>query len=647
MSSSRLGVVRAVLVTILVQPTINAASLAWNEERAAPGVRGQQILHDLGEHLAVALAFVGLVTLWRRCGPRRSWHGWLASTVGLVVLAIPTIGEDAAGFVARFESDAIAGMLRWVVIGGVAVAVVAAALLGRHLGRRGLAGVATVVGVAVLVGNHTILRNGYPAAHLFLALAGVALAASALALLPLPGWWPRRAAGPAWIIAAGLAGFALISPPSNTVQLELLKVEGSVVAPYLTRLRSIRAADGVADVLPSWEPWFVRRDAAAAVPPTRPVLRRDDLVVVLVTIDSWRADLPLDATHDTRLPNLARLRDQSVYFTAARAPGSQTVYSLAELFAGTYFSQQYWSALADQRDRWPDDDATPRFPELLAAAGIPTVTFASAKWLVNRNGVVRGFTEEEVVPPRPGCFYGTTDEQMPRLLARLDAVGDGPAFIYAHVLDAHFNLCPISVGPPRSFAAYLAALEPVDRQLGALRARLDRPDLADRAVLIVSSDHGEAFGEHGAHNHRHNLYEELLRVPLLIYGRPFAPRRIDVPVSLIDLGPTILDLFGQMTPGHNLGQSLVPLVRGGPAPTRPIAAEGQLKKAMLFPDGHKAIVDDRNSTIEVYDLAIDPLESNNLVDRDDSAASDRIDVLRQFFKVHQIRRPGYTIPYRP
>jgi hypothetical protein len=432
------------------------------------------------------------------------------------------------------------------------------------------------------------------------------------------------------------------------VQLELLKTEGSVFAPYLGRLRGGQTGAGAGSIPELWMPWFERRDNTPPIAASGPPLA-DDLVVVLVTIDSLRADLFVDADNDERLPNFASLRDASVYFTTARAPGSQTVYSLTELFTGTYFSQQLWSAMADNRDRWPDDDSTLRFPELLTAAGVSTVNIAGARWLGNKHGVVRGFAEEEIASPRNRCFYATSDEQLPRLFARLDASPGRATFIYVHLLDAHFNLCPIPVGARnRRIPDYLDKIAEIDAQLGALRARLDQPDLAGRAVLIVSSDHGEAFGEHGAYNHRHNLYEELLRVPLFIYSRHLAPRRVDTPVSLIDLGPTILDLFGQPAPGHSLGQSLRPLLAGrSPAPTRPLIAEGQLKKAMIFPDGLKVIVDDRNYTLEVYDLAADPNEASNLVDRDDPRAQARIDTLRHFFKVHQIRRPGYRVPYRP
>jgi arylsulfatase A-like enzyme len=233
------------------------------------------------------------------------------------------------------------------------------------------------------------------------------------------------------------------------------------------------------------------------------------------------------------------------------------------------------------------------------------------------------------------------------LFARLEKVGDGPLFAYTHVLDAHYTVSP-RAKKSSAKKKYLANLELVDESMAALLAKIDELGLTDRTILIVSSDHGEAFGEHDTHHHRSTLYEELLRVPLLIRGPGIKPREVATPVTVMDIGPTVLDLFGQETPGHWFGESLVGFLRGkDPELTRPILAEGRLKKALIFPDGVKAIVDDRHNTAEVYDLVADPKELTNLLDAGDAGASDRVQVLRHFFEVHRIQREGYTVPFRP
>lgn len=127
-----------------------------------------------------------------------------------------------------------------------------------------------------------------------------------------------------------------------------------------------------------------------------------------------------------------------------------------------------------------------------------------------------------------------------------------------------------------------------------------------------------------------------------------AARKVDTPVTLADLGPTILDLVGLSTPGFNMGQSLVPFLRGqNPKLNRPIIAETRLKKSLVMDDNYKVIVDDRLHTAEVYNLNADPNEMRNLYDGPGSPDAPRVDLLRFFFDIHTIRRPGYTIPYRP
>ncbi|HSN96639.1 MAG TPA: sulfatase/phosphatase domain-containing protein, partial [Candidatus Nanopelagicales bacterium] len=152
-------------------------------------------------------------------------------------------------------------------------------------------------------------------------------------------------------------------------------------------------------------------------------------------------------------------------------------------------------------------------------------------------------------------------------------------------------------------------------------------------------------GEHGLTWHANSLYDELLRVPLFIRLPGTAPRRVEDRVSLMDVGPTILDLFGVDTPPRWMGESLTGYLRGKtPELTRPIVAETRLKRTMVMPDGVKIIHDTRNHSVEVYDITADPGELENLYQQQESA--DRLQVLSSFFRVHTLKRPGYNVPYR-
>ncbi len=132
---------------------------------------------------------------------------------------------------------------------------------------------------------------------------------------------------------------------------------------------------------------------------------------------------------------------------------------------------------------------------------------------------------------------------------------------------------------PRARAAYKGGILYADNELSRLVSALERFGLSERTVLIVTSDHGEAFGEHGVVGHGRHLIEELLHVPLLVRAPDLAPRggRVGQAVSLVDIAPTILDLADLPTPPTMQGRSLVAVLSGdqGVAPV-PVYSEGEV-----------------------------------------------------------------------
>jgi arylsulfatase A-like enzyme len=117
-------------------------------------------------------------------------------------------------------------------------------------------------------------------------------------------------------------------------------------------------------------------------------------------------------------------------------------------------------------------------------------------------------------------------------------------------------------------------------------------------------------------------------------------------VGLIDLGPTLLDLFQADTPATFDGQSLVPFLAGGRAElTRPLVAEGRLRKALTEPDGLKVIEDPLRKVVEVYDLATDPRETRNVFDVEPARADKALAELRAFSAAHAYSSRGYAAPY--
>jgi hypothetical protein len=510
--------------------------------------------------------------------------------------------------------------------------------------RRGGLGLA----VAVMVGDHLVLADDYAGMHAVVAFGAAVFAGTVLG--PAAEHLVRRvaASGRGRVALGALAGFALLGaawPPSNAVRCSLFR-PAVALAPWVLASTVWRSPSTHAhvDVPPS--PWLRDRSADPPVAPTAPPLLPADAVVVLVGIDAVRADVVDDAANDALLPTLAALKRIGVVFRHASAPGTQTAVSLATLFSDRTFSELHWTEHGSGRTRYdyPADDPSVRFPELLTAHGVETASFDGLVFLQDAFGVARGFHDEHVLVT--GAMHGRAKDLVDSLLATLTRSPDGPLFLYTHLMEPHE---PYDrgrrTGTPRE--RYLSEIAVADHQLGRVVHELRR-SFGDRWLLAVMSDHGEAFGEHGTVEHAKTLYEELLHVPLLVAGPRVHPRVVEERVGLVDVGPTILDLFGVPVPATFEGQSLVPLLAGGEAQlSRPLVAEGRLRRALTEPDGLKVIDDPRRTTVEAYDLVADPGETRNLFDVDPARVDPALATLRAFFEVHTLRLPGYRPPYKP
>jgi arylsulfatase A-like enzyme len=178
---------------------------------------------------------------------------------------------------------------------------------------------------------------------------------------------------------------------------------------------------------------------------------------------------------------------------------------------------------------------------------------------------------------------------------------------------------------------YLSEVRGVDAQIGRFLDELARLGLADDTAVIITADHGEEFGEHGGEFHG-DLYPEDLHVPMVIAVPGAAPARVDSPVALIDLAPTITDLLGVAAPPSFDGRTLLPAVDGGDLPAEPVFAELLKDKKVprrmftVIDGGWQLVVDFALGARELYHLDVDPFAQRNRL-ADDPAQATRLEQL--------------------
>ena len=269
--------------------------------------------------------------------------------------------------------------------------------------------------------------------------------------------------------------------------------------------------------------------------------------VILISIDTLRADhLSSYGYERPTTPTIDRLAEEGVLFSNTRSQAPWTLPSHARLFTSLYPSLH--GARAFNNIRFLGSGATDRLEpwnltlaELLQAAGYRTGGIASAPWLSETFGLDQGFDTSDVDSSHTASLL------VDKAITWLDQPSPEPTFLFLHFFDVHDYSSPEPfatrfadesyAGPLRdevsrignnlydnlssedlayAVAKYDGALQYVDHELERLFAHLRRTDAYDETLVVITSDHGEEFWEHGAAGHGFGLYDEQLRVPLVM-----------------------------------------------------------------------------------------------------------------------------------
>lgn len=351
--------------------------------------------------------------------------------------------------------------------------------------------------------------------------------------------------------------------------------------------------------------------------------------VVLVTIDTLRADRLGCYGSDVATPNLDRIAAQGAMALQATSHVPLTRPSHVSLFTGRL---PFQNGIRDNVSPAVVPDP-PLLAETFKKAGFATAGFVSSVVLASESGLDRGFDvySDRFEGARGDAQFLNTvqkrgDVTLAEATAWLEANHAGRVFEWIHLYDPHDPY-----EPPEPFASryagrlYDGEVAWSDELIGRLDATLARLGLREDTLLVVVSDHGEGLGEHDETLHGFFAYQTTLRVPMLLRGPGIPPRtRLATTATLVDVFPTVLELAGLAVPppGAVAGRSLAAALRGGAAPSEPVVYAETLVPLLHFGWSDLRVVrEGRFKYIqaprpELYDLETDPGERTNLADRE-------------------------------
>ncbi|RMG47272.1 MAG: tetratricopeptide repeat protein [Acidobacteria bacterium] len=349
--------------------------------------------------------------------------------------------------------------------------------------------------------------------------------------------------------------------------------------------------------------------------------------VLLVTIDTLRADrVGCYGRADAGTPMLDELAARGVRFAAAHTTAPLTLPAHSSIMTGR--SVPAHGVRNNGTFALPPE--IPTLAERFEAAGYATGAFISSPVLKRRHGLARGFQRYDdaiaEIPANVGrivVHYAERSgrETVSRAIAWLLDQEGRPAFLWVHLWEPHSPY-----RPPPPFAErfrddrYQGEVAAADAALKRLIDGIASLGRADGLLVVVSGDHGEALGDHGEQTHGLFLYEEVLRVPLIVSGPSWGVRHavIEELASVADIAPTLAELARlPALPGTD-GLSLAAALAGGPMPKRGgVFAESWLPRfdfgwsgLQAYLSGHRKLI--RAPRPELYDLEADPEEMHDL-----------------------------------
>lgn len=632
-----------------------------------------------GTKVAVALLPLGLSAgwIWHRSKigariraavdayPRRAAAGALAAAVGWLIVSYAAFGLLAL-FRTLFASEevhqlALAIAMPATVLGAVLLCAWSTNRLQRLLDRFDPPGQSVVFASALIiiiaVGwafsltilGATVWEDLSPQKYVpFAVIAVFGLTGALLA----DHRHPRRGVVALTFLVLPFAAASLVGEPSKALRLAL--VHGDTGTGFITSLTESSSHGGFAAAEAN------RGQSAVCDPDVEPpelsdVGRTTDESpdIIWLTIDALRWDHTTMAGYERdTTPHIADHARGAAVFERAFTPSTSTRQTFRSLFTGTYPSMidpprgPTWGLTI------PDEQHT--IAEFMSSAGYHTAAFSAEDKIFSADhGGLQGFDVIDESPVEQKLDEGYSGPRtIDLMIDELETV-DGPQFLWAHLTDPHQ---PYRPGPdPVDFGD-----EPVDRYDAALHFADEQADrlldfVAERqkerpTYLVISADHGHAFGEHGNRHHGTTVFQEETHVPLIFWGPDVVADRYETQVSVLDIFSTTFDLAGLDAPRGVCADSLGDVLRSDASPKpQPVYFEqvpdySRPYFSVGFIEGsHKLMLEPTAEAISLFDLSLDPDESDDLASDQPELFAHHLDALKAFWRERGMSPGDYWV----
>ncbi|MCL2824433.1 MAG: sulfatase-like hydrolase/transferase [Polyangiaceae bacterium] len=456
--------------------------------------------------------------------------------------------------------------------------------------------------ILIEIVNQLVLPRLYPAFHI--ALSAIAIVLVGWASTPLARAFPESIRRRSLLIAAGAV--IAISACAIPLSMRVLTSWDNTRILYLSHAPTLSHAIRIAAALHPSETHDGEFPIDSVVDTDDESTELDwrDRSILLITVDAMRADrLGTYGYNRNTTPNIDKLAEDAVVFEHAYTVMPHTSYAIASILTGKYMRPLLTQGTGQDSDT---------LAKLLRTIGYRTAAFYPPSLFAidadrfdwaKQSGFDFEYRKLE---------YADAPLRIDQVIHYLDRTAiQHPVFLWAHFLEPHEPYTPppqFNFGPNAS-DRYDGEIAAVDDAIG----QLVREVLKRRAntIVMIASDHGEAFGEHGSYYHGTTVYEEQTRVPLIILAHDLDPTRIKTPVQLIDIMPTVLRSMGVPRRPRVRGTDISPLLTGHD--TGDGFAFSETHDQALIAEGKWRLICERKiDACLLFDIGIDPKQLKDI-----------------------------------